>query len=60
MCDEGEKVHDDPYNPLEDKLGPKIYDGVRYVIGRYLELNTFNNKCHVYKYTFSQSRDFNK
>ena len=42
-------MHDDPSEPLEDKMGHKIYDGVRFVVGRYLEFSSFNNKCHIYK-----------
>ena len=49
MCDKGEKVHEDPTTPLEDSMGHKIFDGVRYVTGRYLECYTFNNRSHVCK-----------
>ena len=49
MCDEGGKKHNDPEKPLEDWLGHKIYDGTTYVKGRYLEFDSMNNKCNVYK-----------
>ena len=41
MCYEGGKKHDDPEN--------KRYDGTTYVKGRYLEFDSMNNKCYVYK-----------
>ena len=49
MCDANEREHNDPENPLEDDLGHTIYDGTKYVTGRYLEYVSMNNKCHVYK-----------
>ena len=54
MCDEGEQEHNDPTKPLEDASGHKIYDGSKYVVGRYLEYETFNNRCNVYKVTKSK------
>ena len=54
MCDEDQKVHDDPTTPLEDKFGHKILDGIAYVQGRYLDYSTMNNKCHIY--TVSKSK----
>ena len=48
MCDEDERVHNDPITPLKDNMGHEIYDGQSYVKGRYLEYKTMNNKCHIY------------
>ena len=48
MCDEAEKVHGDPTSPLVDSMGHKIYDGMKYITGRYLELKSFNNRCHIF------------
>ena len=48
LCDEAEKVHGDPTSPLVDSMGHKIYDGMKYITGRYLELKSFNNRCHIF------------
>lgn len=53
MCDEDEKIHNDPQNPLIDNSNHKIYDGHCYIKGRYLEYKSMNNKC--YTYTISRS-----
>ena len=54
MCDSNEKLHNDPENPLQDDLGHIIYDGTKYVTGRYLEYESMNNKCHIYKVSRSK------
>ena len=54
MCDVGERTHCHPSQPLEDDFGHQIYDGTTYVTGRYLEYQSMNNKCHVYKVSKSK------